>query len=134
MIFGCITDVHPLNDIKTLKWFIPVTLGLHFFGLGMKLVYYKFFHLWKDISATKKKPQSIPSSSLKRHNFKEKLEKVNENDDEETSLINSIVTETVGLVQTNEREKNLSLEVNKSDDIKSNPQRNAKRLKLHCKN
>ena len=48
LIFGCMADVHPLNDFNTLKWFIPVNFAMHFCGLGMKIIYYKFFHLWKD--------------------------------------------------------------------------------------
>ena len=50
MVFGCSAGVHPLNDLKTMAWFVPGNFCLHFLGLSLKIVYYKCFHLWKEIN------------------------------------------------------------------------------------
>ena len=49
---GLTIDVKPMNDPITAASVAGVIFGCHFLGLAIKVVYYKYFHIWKDLMPT----------------------------------------------------------------------------------
>ena len=43
-------DVKPLNEPKVAMGVASAIFVCHFTGLFLKIVYYKYFHVWKDIT------------------------------------------------------------------------------------
>ena len=50
LMFGCLTDIEPLNEMSTIQWFVGTVLMFHMIGLVLEVIYYTVFHLWKDIN------------------------------------------------------------------------------------
>eukprot|EP00092_Neocalanus_flemingeri_P035017 GFUD01038105.1.p1 GENE.GFUD01038105.1~~GFUD01038105.1.p1 ORF type:complete len:802 (-),score=121.00 GFUD01038105.1:102-2483(-) len=55
VIFGCLSNIKPLDDPKVMVWIIFIIFGSHFAGLLIKILYYKFLHVWKDLTVSVKK-------------------------------------------------------------------------------
>ena len=47
---GLTIDLKPMNDPITSAYIAGVIFGCHFLGLLIKVVYYKYFHIWKDLT------------------------------------------------------------------------------------
>ena len=47
---GLTVDVKPLNDPRTAKYLSCGIFGCHLVGLLLKILYYKYFHIWKDMT------------------------------------------------------------------------------------
>ena len=73
LTFGCLADISPLNDIHTMQYFILSIIGFHFLGLSLKLVYYKFYHLWKDILRQEHSKNQTDVENVYWHERKPKL-------------------------------------------------------------
>ena len=49
---GLTIDVKPLNDPTTATYLGCGIFSCHLIGLFIKVVYYKYFHIWKDLTVT----------------------------------------------------------------------------------
>ena len=67
MICGLMVNIKPLNEQKTATILTCAIFSCHFAGLILKIVYYKQFHIWKDITVT------ISKNGLKRGHEKTHL-------------------------------------------------------------
>jgi len=47
---GLTVDVKPLNNPTTAKYLGCAILTCHLIGLFVKVIYYKYFHIWKDLT------------------------------------------------------------------------------------
>ena len=47
---GLTVDVKPMNNPVTAASVAAIISGCHFLGLLIKVVYYKYFHIWKDLT------------------------------------------------------------------------------------
>ena len=51
--------VMPFNDSHAKLLIFSLLFSMHFLGLSLKIIYYKFFHIWKDITTVNKLMHSI---------------------------------------------------------------------------
>eukprot|EP00092_Neocalanus_flemingeri_P002492 GFUD01002668.1.p1 GENE.GFUD01002668.1~~GFUD01002668.1.p1 ORF type:complete len:898 (+),score=192.55 GFUD01002668.1:90-2783(+) len=52
VVFGCLTDVDPINNPITMTYFVSIVFTCHIVGLLLKIFYYKILHLWADLTPT----------------------------------------------------------------------------------
>ena len=57
---GLTVDIKPFNNSRTAKYISSSILTCHMVGLVLKILYYKYFHIWKDMTV------SITRTGLKR--------------------------------------------------------------------
>ena len=52
IIIGCYNDadIDPLNNKATMRLFITLICASHLAGIILKIIYYKFLHVWKDLT------------------------------------------------------------------------------------
>ena len=50
--FGCMTNVSPINNPGTMTYFVSIIFSCHIIGILLKVFYYKFLHIWKDLTPT----------------------------------------------------------------------------------
>jgi hypothetical protein len=50
--FGCVTNVSPINNTVTMTYFVSIIFSCHIIGILLKVFYYKFLHIWKDLTPT----------------------------------------------------------------------------------
>ena len=50
VVLGCMTDVDPINNRVTMTYFVSTIFLCHIIGLLLKIFYYKFLHIWKDLT------------------------------------------------------------------------------------
>ena len=52
VVFGCMTNVSPINNRSTMTYFVSIIFSCHIIGILLKVFYYKFLHIWKDLTPT----------------------------------------------------------------------------------
>ena len=67
MVFGCLTDVAPINNPLTMTYFVAVVFTCHIIGLLLKIYYYKNMHIWRDLT---------PAFDFQRKSFTRADEKI----------------------------------------------------------
>ena len=67
VICGLMVNIKPLNEAKTATILTCAIFACHFAGIILKIVYYKQFHIWKDITVT------LSKNGLKRGHEKTHL-------------------------------------------------------------
>ena len=68
--FGLTTNVKPIDNPITSASVAGVIFGCHFLGLLIKIIYYKYFHIWKDLTPR------ITNHGIKRGLEKSELKKL----------------------------------------------------------
>ena len=70
---GLTIDVKPMNNPVTAASVAAIIFGCHFLGLSIKVVYYKYFHIWKDL--TPRITTSGVKRGLEKSEFKKNIKK-----------------------------------------------------------
>eukprot|EP00092_Neocalanus_flemingeri_P000294 GFUD01000314.1.p1 GENE.GFUD01000314.1~~GFUD01000314.1.p1 ORF type:complete len:859 (-),score=190.48 GFUD01000314.1:80-2656(-) len=52
VVFGCSTNVAPINSPLTMTYLVSTIFACHIVGLLLKIFYYKFMHIWKNLTPT----------------------------------------------------------------------------------